>query len=119
MSCFHPNVDSDLDIEKTPNTNELVTKLIKREMLIFKCYQVDSKEINYFFQWWAKHGTRFPIVVFLACQILRIVVHKFTQNFIFFNKDTYKLEKMSFTIKKFREIDICEQKLAKCTKNRL
>jgi hypothetical protein len=30
-----------------------------------------------------------------------------------FSKDMYKLEKMLFIIKKFREIDICEQKLAK------
>jgi len=86
-------------------------------MLIFKCYQVDSKGIKCFFQWWAKHETIFPIIVFLACQILRIVESKIHTKFFFFNKDTYKLEKMLFIIKNFREIDICEQKLAKCTKN--
>jgi hypothetical protein len=61
------------NLEETPNTNEPVTKLVKKEMLIFRCYQVDSKGIKCFFQWWAKHETMFPIVVFLAYQILRIV----------------------------------------------
>jgi hypothetical protein len=42
-------------------------------MLIFKRYQVDSKEIKYPLQWWAKHEAMFPIIVFLACQILGIV----------------------------------------------
>jgi hypothetical protein len=34
---------------------------------------VDPKDIKYHFQWWGKHEAMFPIVSFLACQILGIV----------------------------------------------
>jgi hypothetical protein len=41
------NASSNLDILKqTPSTNELATKLVTKELLIFKCYQVDLKEIK-------------------------------------------------------------------------
>jgi hypothetical protein len=37
----------DLNIfEQTPKANEPSTKLVNREMLIFMCYQVDSKEMK-------------------------------------------------------------------------
>jgi hypothetical protein len=55
-------------IHKQPS-KELVT----RELLIFRCYQVDPKNIKCFFQWWGKHETMFPIVDLLAYQILSIV----------------------------------------------
>jgi hypothetical protein len=63
-----------LDIfEQTPKASEPTTKLVNREMLIFMCYQVDSKEIKCPFQWWAKHEPIFPILDFLAGEILEIV----------------------------------------------
>ncbi len=40
------NVKFDLNFfEQTPITSEPTTKLITKEMLIFMCYQVDSKEL--------------------------------------------------------------------------
>jgi hypothetical protein len=42
-------------------------------MLIFKWYQVHSKEIKCPLQWWAKHEAMFSIIVFLVRQILGIV----------------------------------------------
>jgi hypothetical protein len=42
-------------------------------MLIFRHYQVDSKEIKCPLQWWEKHEIMFPIVGFLAHQITGIV----------------------------------------------
>jgi hypothetical protein len=60
------------NFEKTPNTSEPITKFVRREMLIFKCYEVDYKGIKCFFQWWAKHEAMLLIVVFWACQILGI-----------------------------------------------
>jgi hypothetical protein len=67
------NGDFDLDIfEQTSSTSELTLELVRRETLIFKCYQVDSKEIKCLLQWWTKYETMFP-TVFLAHQILRIV----------------------------------------------
>ncbi len=68
------NAYSSLDIfEQIPSTIEPTIKFIRREMLIFKWYQVHSKEIKCPLQWWAKHEAMFPIIVFLAHQILGIV----------------------------------------------
>jgi hypothetical protein len=65
------NASSNLDISKqTPSTNELVTKLVTKELLIFKCYQVDLKEIKCSLQWWEKQEA---IIGFLTYQILGIV----------------------------------------------
>jgi hypothetical protein len=55
------------------STNELVTKLVNRELLIFKRFQMDPKEIKCPLQWWQKHESMFPIVGFLVQQILKIV----------------------------------------------
>jgi len=68
------NTKSNLNIfEQNPSTSEQTIKLVIRKMLIFMHYQVDSKDINYLFQWWAKHETMFPNVGFLAWQILGII----------------------------------------------
>jgi hypothetical protein len=48
--------DCNLDIfEQTASTNELIEKLVKRELLIFKRYQLDVKDIKCPLQWWQKH----------------------------------------------------------------
>jgi hypothetical protein len=66
--------DCSLDIfEQTTSTNELVEKLVKRELLIFKRYELDVKNIKCIFQWWHKHEVMFLIVGFLAQQILGII----------------------------------------------
>jgi hypothetical protein len=56
-------VEYDLDIfEQAPNTSEVAIEIITREMLIFRCYHVDSKEFKRHVRWWAKHEAMFPIV---------------------------------------------------------
>ncbi len=46
------NASLNLDIlRQTPSTNELATKLVTKELLIFKCFQVDLKEIKCSLQW--------------------------------------------------------------------
>jgi len=66
--------DCSLDIfEQIISTSELVEKLVKRELLIFRKYQLDVKDIKCLLQWWQKHETMFPTVGFLARQILGIV----------------------------------------------
>jgi hypothetical protein len=57
----------------TTNISELATKLINRVLLIFKRYQVDVKNIKRPLQWWEKHKSMFPTIVFCANQILGIV----------------------------------------------
>jgi hypothetical protein len=59
------NGDFDPDIfEQTSSTSELTLELIGRETLIFKCYQVDSKEIKCLLQRWTKYKTMFPTIFF-------------------------------------------------------
>jgi hypothetical protein len=56
-----------LDIfEQIANTNELVKKFVKRELLIFRRYQLDVKDIKCPLPWWQKHEAMFPTVGFLA-----------------------------------------------------
>jgi hypothetical protein len=57
VGCVHQIRDakSNLNIfEQTLRISELVTKFVTTEMLIFKHYQVVSKEIRCPFQSWAK-----------------------------------------------------------------
>ncbi len=59
--------DCNLDIfEQTTNTCEPAKKLVKRELLIFKRYQLDVKNIKCPLQWWHKHEAMFFTVEFLA-----------------------------------------------------
>jgi len=49
VGCAYQTIDaySNLDIfEQIPSTNEPTIKFVRREMLIFKWYQVHSKEIR-------------------------------------------------------------------------
>jgi hypothetical protein len=57
--------DKNLDIfEMTTSISELVTNLVNRELLIFRHYQVDFKDIKCPVQWWEKHESMFLTIVF-------------------------------------------------------
>ncbi len=59
--------DCNLDIfEQTTSTCELAKKLVKRELLIFKRYQLDVKDIKCPLQWWHKHEAMFLTIGFLV-----------------------------------------------------
>ncbi len=74
---------------------------------------MDSKDVKSPFQWWGKHETMFPIVAFLVHQILSSARSQFEIEIIFFfSGHTYKPKEM-FIIRKLRNFDFCEQKLAK------
>jgi hypothetical protein len=63
-----------LDIfEQTTSISELAEELVKRELLVFKRYQLDVKDIKCPLQWWQKHEAMFLIVGFLAPHILGVV----------------------------------------------
>ncbi len=45
--------DNNLDIfERIPNTSEPMVELVNKELLIFRRFQVDPKEIKSPLQWW-------------------------------------------------------------------
>jgi hypothetical protein len=46
-------------------------------------YQVDAKDIKRPFEWWGNHESLFPIIVFLACQILGLVGSQIEKERIF------------------------------------
>jgi hypothetical protein len=46
-------------LKQNPSTNELATKLVTKQIFIFKCFQVDLKEIKCSLQWWGKQEAMF------------------------------------------------------------
>ncbi len=76
VGCAYQIKDTKFDLnifEQTRSPSEPTIELVIREMLIFRCYQVDSKNIKHLFQWWAKHEAMFLNVGFLTWQILKII----------------------------------------------
>jgi len=66
--------DRSLDIfEMTSSTSELATELVNKELLIFRHYQVDVKDIKCPLQWREKHESMFPTFGFCARKILGII----------------------------------------------
>ncbi len=77
--------DSSLDIfQQIACTSEPSKELVTRELFIFRCYQVNLKDIKCPFQWWGKHETTCLTVGFLARQILSIVGSQIETIFFFF-----------------------------------
>jgi hypothetical protein len=80
------NVEEDMSLdifEMIASTSEPTTKLVNKILLIFKCYQVDVKDIKCPLQWWKKHENMFPTFGFCARQILRIVGFQIETKIIF------------------------------------
>jgi hypothetical protein len=57
--------DCNLDIfEQIASTNEPTKEPMKRELLLFKHYQLDIKEINSLVLWWKQYETMFLTIWF-------------------------------------------------------
>jgi hypothetical protein len=60
--------ESSLDIfEMSIGTNEPTKEVVKKELLMFRRFQVDVKDMKCPLEWWAKHESLFPIVAFFTC----------------------------------------------------
>jgi hypothetical protein len=72
------NIDANnLNIfEMTMNYNEPMKELVNKELLFFKHYHVDSKEIKSPLEWWEKKESLFLTVVFLANRFLAFQSYK-------------------------------------------
>jgi hypothetical protein len=71
VGCAYQIVDANSNsnsFEQNLNTNELVTKIGTVNLLIFKCYQVDTKIMNCHLQWREKLEAMFPTIGFLIHQ---------------------------------------------------
>ncbi len=76
IGCVDQIIDEDynLDIfQQIASTSEPTKELVTRELLIFRRYLMDPKDIKSLLQWWGKYETMFPTIGFLASQILNIV----------------------------------------------
>jgi hypothetical protein len=56
----------------TNNNVKTVKEIVTRELLDFRRFHVDVKDIKNPSQWWEKHEFKFHVVGFFAKQILRI-----------------------------------------------
>jgi hypothetical protein len=63
--------------------NEPTMELVNKELLIFKRYQVDVKNIKCPLQWWEKYENMFHVVGFCAKQILGIIGFQIEKERIF------------------------------------
>jgi hypothetical protein len=69
IGCLNPNENCALNIfEQIVSTNELMKKLVGRELLVFKKYQVHIKNIKCPLQWWEKHKSIFSTIGFWPAQ---------------------------------------------------
>jgi hypothetical protein len=69
------------------NINELVKELVNQKLLIFRRFQMNVKDIKCHCQWFEKHEFMFPIIRFLAYQILSIIGSQIGIKRIFFFGD--------------------------------
>jgi hypothetical protein len=74
MTNMQTDEESSLDIFEMPfRTNEPTKEVVNKELLMFRRFQVDFKEIKCPLEWWAKKMSLLPTMAFLAHQILGIV----------------------------------------------
>jgi hypothetical protein len=69
--------------QMTNNSIETAKEIIPRELLDFRRFHVDVKDIINVLQWWEQHESRFHAASFLAQQILRIVSSQIETKHIF------------------------------------
>ncbi len=116
VGCVDQIIDEDyrLDIfQQIASTSEPTKEFVTKELLIFRHYQMDPKDIKCLFQWWGKYEAMFPTIGFLARQILNIIRSQIEIEFFFLSRPIYKLKEISFIIRQLIFIYFCEQKFAR------
>ncbi len=74
VANMQTNEEYSLDVfEMYAGTSEPTKEVVNKELLMFRRFQVDVKEINCPLKWWVKHESLFPTMAFLAHQIFGIV----------------------------------------------
>jgi len=69
VGCVNQIIDEDYNLhifQQIASTSEPTKELVTFELLIFRHYQMDPKDIKCLFQWWGKYEAMFPTIVFLA-----------------------------------------------------
>ncbi len=76
IGCIIQTTDEDFNLDffqQIASTSKPLKELVIKELLIFRHYWMDPKDIKCPFQWWGKHRAMFPTFGFLAHQILGII----------------------------------------------
>jgi hypothetical protein len=79
---FYENCNLNM-FEMIVNTSELIKELVNRDLLIFKRFWMDPKEIKCPFQWWQKRESMSRTIDFFAWQILGIVGSQIKTKMVF------------------------------------
>jgi hypothetical protein len=58
-------------------TNEPTKEVVNKELLCLKGFKVGVKDIKCLLEWWAKHESLFPNVVFLFIKFVALLVLKY------------------------------------------
>jgi hypothetical protein len=83
-TCQHGSKDYGLNIfQMTNNIAKTAKEIVPRELLDFRRFHVDVKDIKNLLQWWEQHEFGFHAAGFLAKQILRIVSSQIETKHIF------------------------------------
>jgi hypothetical protein len=80
------DVDKDCGLnifQMTNNNAENAKEIVTRELLDFRRFHVNVKDIKNLLQWWEKHEFRLHAIGFLTKQILRIVSSQIETEYIF------------------------------------
>ncbi len=88
--CVNENCNLDIFVMIT-STNEPTKKFVSKEVLIFRKFQMDTKDIKCPLQWWEKHESMFATIGFLACQIFIIIDSQIKTKMDFFLWQEYLL----------------------------
>jgi hypothetical protein len=69
VGCVDQMIDEDYSLhifQQIAATSEPTKELVTRDLLIFRHYQMDPKDIKCLFQWQGKYEAMFPTIGFLA-----------------------------------------------------
>jgi hypothetical protein len=70
-------IDEEMDIfEMFARTSELAKEVVNKELLMFRRFQVDVKDIKCPLEWWLKHKSLFQLWHFLLVRFLALLVFK-------------------------------------------
>jgi hypothetical protein len=74
MAKMQIDEESSLDIfEMFVGTSKPTKEVVNKELLMFRRFQVDVKNIECPLEWWVKHESLFPTMAFFTHQIFGII----------------------------------------------
>jgi hypothetical protein len=77
MADMQTHEENSLDIfEMFVGISEPTKEVVNKELMMFRRFQMDVKDIKCPLEWWAKHESLFPTMTFLFVKFLALLVLK-------------------------------------------